>query len=85
MALMADEPPSPRPLASGIDVPVEAWSVVRSPQLRDVPSRRGHAGGSETNSDGPVPPASSSSTRAPASSDSLAASTLPAVPAPTTT
>jgi hypothetical protein len=85
MPLIAELPPRPRPLAQRIGMPEAVSATVVSAQSAEVPSRLGHAAGTAIASGGPRPPASSRSTRAPSSSDSRAAITQPAVPAPTTT
>jgi hypothetical protein len=85
MPLMAEDPPSARPRGHFIAVPVAACTTVVSAQSADVPCRAGQAGGTDIASSGCRLPASSSSTRAAPPSDSRAASTHPAVPAPTTT
>jgi hypothetical protein len=82
--LIAELPPRPRPLAHRIVVPEAVSATVVSAQSAEDPSRLGHAGGTAMASSGSRPPASSRSTRARSSSDSRAAITHPAVPAPTT-
>src|SRR5262245_56912854 len=84
MPLIADEPPIPRPRTSGVDEPVAAWTVDTSPQLASARSV-GQMSGAVLPGGGVPLPASINSTRAVWSSDSRAAITHPAVPAPTTT
>jgi hypothetical protein len=81
---MAEDPPSARPRGHGIALPVAVCTTVVSAQSADVRCRVGQAGGTDISSSGCAPPASSSSTRAAPSCDNRAASTHPAVPAPTT-
>jgi hypothetical protein len=45
MALMAEDAMSPSALASGIGVPVAAWTTVFSPQFAEFARRSGHARG----------------------------------------
>ena len=85
MALIADDPPMPRPRGIGTAVPVADCTVVVSPQLDSPVRSAGHAGGIALRGCGVAPPASSNNTRALVSSDSRAAMTQPALPAPTTT
>ena len=81
---MADDPPTPRPRANADAVPVADWTTVDSPQFHPVSTSDGHAGGCALSGSGVAPPASRTSTRVLLSSDSRAAMTEPAVPAPTT-
>ena len=85
MPLMAEDPPSARPRGHVIAAPVAVCTTVVSAQSADVPCSVGQAGGTDIASSGAQLPASSSSTRAAPVSDNRAASTHPAVPAPTTT
>ena len=84
MALVAVDPPMPRPRTSRTDDPVADCTVVESPQSAEPPIMVGHSGGTALAGGGVALPASRSSTRAPGSSESLLASTQPAAPAPTT-
>ncbi|BBZ47676.1 hypothetical protein MPRM_49570 [Mycobacterium parmense] len=84
MALIAEDPPMPRPRTSRIDDPVADCTVVESPQSAELPIMVGHNGGTALAGNGVALPASSSNTRALGSSESRLAITDPAVPAPTT-
>ncbi len=85
MALVADDPPMPRPRTSRTDDPVADCTVVESPQSAELPIMLGHNGGEALAGGGVALPASTSSTRAPGSAESRPAITEPARPAPTTT
>ena len=84
MALMAPEPPSALPLGYATG-PASAWLVVTSAQSAGEPRFSGHAFGTAMARVRRERPASRSSTRASGCPASRAASTQPAVPAPTTT
>ena len=85
MPLIAEDPPRTLPRGHGMTVPVAACTTVVPAQSTDVPCRAGHPGGTATAGGGCPLPASISSTRTSEFSDSRAAITQPAVPAPTTT
>lgn len=84
MALMADDPPSPRPRGRSAAVPVAACTTVNSLQLAELCGRVGQAGGTAMAASDRSLPASSRSTRAPPFSDRREAITQPADPPPTT-
>ena len=85
MPLIADEPPSTRPRGHGMTVPVALCTTLTPAQSTAVPCTLGHPVGTATASSGSRLPASISSTRTSGFSDNRAATTQPAVPAPTTT
>jgi len=64
IALIADEPPSPRPRGNMTVVPVAAWCTLKSPQLKGLCTNPGHAAGTEIAASCCSLPASTSSTRA---------------------
>lgn len=81
---IADDPPMPRPRGRSATVAVADGRMVDSPQSDPRWMSEGRSGGTAPVGNGVGLPASSTSPRAFWSSDSRAAMTDPAVPAPTT-
>jgi hypothetical protein len=85
MPLIAEEPPIVRPRGNRVTTPAGPCGTVMSPQPAAVVCSGGHFDGSAVAGGTSPLPASINNTLTSASADSRAASTHPAVPAPTTT